>query len=60
MGDERGHDFECPVFVDIRHGFQHLYDDIHGAMRIFMWQSRKKVIALCLMQLLDRIYGILT
>ena len=31
VGDERHYVFECPAFGDIRHGFQHRFDDSHGA-----------------------------
>ena len=55
VGDERHDVFECPAFDDIRHGFQHLFDDSHGAMRLLMWHPCQKDVASCLLQLLDRI-----
>ena len=60
VGDERHYVFECPAFGDIRLGFQHLFDDSHGAMRLFVWHPYQKDDASCLLQLLDRIYGTLT
>ena len=45
---------ECPVFHDIRHdrGFQHVFDDSHGAMHLHVWHPRQKAVALYLLQLL--------
>ena len=37
VGDERHYVFECPAFDDIRRGFQHLFDDSCGAMRLLIW-----------------------
>ena len=60
VGDE-GHDvFGCPAFHDIRLGFQHLFDDTHGAMHLLMWHPCQKDVASCLLQLLDRIDETLT
>ena len=55
VGDERHYVFECPAFDDIRRGFQHLFDDSHGAMRLLVWHPCQKDVASCLWQLLDRI-----
>ena len=52
--------FECPAFHDIRLGFRHLFDDSHGAMRLFMWHPCQKEVASCLLQLLDGIDETLT
>ena len=60
LGDERHYVFECPASHDIRLGFQHLFDDSHGAMRLFMWHLCLKDVASCLLQLLDRIDETLT
>ena len=60
VGDERHYVFECPAFDDIRRGFQHLFDDSHGAMRLLMWHPCQKDVASCLLQLLDRIDETLT
>ena len=43
------------LFDDICRGFQHLFDDNHGAMRLPMWHPCQKDVASCLLQLLDRI-----
>ena len=45
---------------DIRRGFQRLFDDGHGAMRLLMWHPCQKDVACCLLQLLDRIDETLT
>ena len=37
-----------------------LFDDSHGAMRLFMWEKCRKDVASCLLQLLDRIAETLT
>ena len=66
VGDERHYVLECPAFGDIRYirrGFQHLFDDSHGAMRLLMWhpcQKDLKDVASYLLQLLDRIDETLT
>ena len=60
VGDERHYVFECPAFHDIRLGFRHLFDDSHGAMRLFMWHPCQKDVASCLLQLLDGIDETLT
>ena len=60
MGDKRHYVFECHAFDDIRRGFQHHFDDSHGAMRLLMWHPRQKDVASCLLQLLDRIDETLT
>ena len=60
VGDERHHVFECPAFDDIRRGFQHLFDDSRGAMRLLMWHPCQKDVASCLLQLLGRIDETLT
>ena len=52
--------FFCPAFDDICRGFQHLFDDSHGAMRLLMWHQCQKDVASCLLQLLDRIDETLT
>ena len=44
----------------IRLGFRHLFDDSHGAMRLFMWHLCQKDVASCLLQLLDGIDETLT
>ena len=61
-GDERHYVFECPAFDDIRNGFQHLFDDSHGAMHLLMRHPGpcQKDVASCLLQLLDRIDETLT
>ena len=62
-GDERHYLLESPAFDDIRRGFQHLFDDSHGAKRLFylfMWHTCQKDVALYLSQLLDRIAEALT
>ena len=60
VGDERHYVFECPAFDDIRRGFQQLFGDSHGAMRLLMWHPCQKDVASCLLQLLDRIDETLT
>ena len=60
VGDESHCVFECPAFADIRRGFQSIFDDSHGAMRLFMWHPCQKDVASCLLQLLDRIDETLT
>ena len=60
VGDERHYVLECPAFHDIRRGFQHLFDDGHGAMRLLVWHTCQKDVASCLLQLLDRIDETLT
>ena len=52
--------FECPAFSDIRRGFQHLFEDSHGAMRLLMWHPCQKDVASCLLRLLNRIDETLT
>ena len=52
MGDERHCVFERPAFDDIRRGFQHRFDDSHGAMRLLMWHPCQKDVASCWLQLL--------
>ena len=60
VGDERHSGFECPAFDDIRRGFQHLFYDSRGAMRLLRWHACQKDVASCLLQLLDRIDETLT
>ena len=62
VGDERHYVFECRAFGDIRRGFQHLFDDSRGAMRLLMWHpcTCQKDVASYLLQLLDRVDGTLT
>ena len=60
VGDERHYVFECPALGDIRLGFQHLFEDSHGDMRLFVWHPYQKDVASCLLQLLDRIDETLT
>ena len=57
---QRHYVFECPAFDDIRRGFQHLFDDSRGAMRLLMWHPCQKDVAYRLLQLLDRIDETLT
>ena len=52
--------FECPVLGDVCRGFQHSFDDSHGAKRLFIWRTCQKDVASCLCQLLDRIDETLT
>ena len=40
--------------------FQSIFDDSHGAMRLFMWHPCQKDVASCLLQLLGRIDETLT
>ena len=51
-GDESHYGFECPAFDDICRGFQHLFDDSHGAMHLLMWHLCQEDVASCLLQLL--------
>ena len=55
VGDERHSVSECLAFDDIRREFQHLFYDSHGAMRLLMWHPCQKDVALCLLQLLERV-----
>ena len=52
--------FEFPAFDHICHGFQHLLDDSHWAMHLFMRHPYQKEVASSLLQLLDRIDETLT
>ena len=54
VGHERHYVFECPAFDNIRRGFQHLFDDSHGTMRLLMWHLCQKDVASCLLQLRER------
>ena len=49
-----------PCLDAIRRGFQHLFDDSRGAMRLLMWHPFQKDVASCLLQLLDRMDETLT
>ena len=40
VGDERHYLFDCPSFDDTRNCHSRLFDDSHGAMRLFMWHPR--------------------
>ena len=60
VGDERHYVFDCPSFDDIRMQHSRLFDDSHGAMRLFMWHPHQKGVASCLLQMLDRIDQLLT
>lgn len=56
VGNEGHYDFHCPAFDDIR--MRHcdgLFDDSHGATRLFMWHPQQKGVASCLLQMLDEI-----
>ena len=52
--------FDCPSFDDIRTRHSSLFDDSHGAMRLFMWHPHRQGVASCLLQMLDRIEQLLT
>ena len=57
MADKRDHVDEYVALDDIRRGIS---GDSHGAMRLSMWHADQNGVALCLLQLLDRIDKFLT
>ena len=55
VGDERHYVLDCPSFHDIRIRHSRLFDDSHGATRLFIWPPHQKGFASCLLQMLENI-----